>query len=451
MRRVLCLLLTLALLTACAAADALHLSPADITLDSVAFESLDPLDETRLAELNALLGHIGVTLRCERDGDTEWTGLTLDVDGAPVGALWTGESREGVTLILPGTGTPLQVPSLAAFDRLFGLSEVCVSPLMLPDLFLADAEAAADALFTEREGIGISTDKNTIRDTNNVNYGSVVTRRKAVPGSTELLLAAAVEACPDGFLKDWLAGITVTQAEELYALCKKDGKPAKIVFRGYLTDALGAETHAELEWKLRRGEKGREDKDHLTVTFAGDGGSGSFEFRLTRKDGGQTVFDIYRWEMNGFSLVKGEKDTVRAARSADGKITGEIRLRIGGDKAKTLTLTPALSVDGDAVTGTVGWQIRAEQTVSGTLTLQVGEPGLRHPSAEGAVPLPENDFAAAAETAADTVAARLMARLALLEDQEDCLYLRRGLSEEAWNEIITAAQATLRETEGEAE
>ncbi len=454
MKRIASLLLTLLVLLAGfpASADTLRLSPLDITLDQVTVESMDPLDEVRLGDLNRMLGHVGITLRVERDGDTDWTGLWVDVDGTTAGEFWIGEQPEGATLILPGSGMAYRAASAESLGNMFGASVAGVSPLMFPDLYLRDAETVADAVFTEREGIGVTTDKNTIRDTNNVNYGAVVKRMRMIPGSADLLLSVAVEACPDGFLKDYLSGVTISQTEDCYALCKKDGKPAKIVFKGYLSDSRGLETHVEFEWKLRRGEKGKEDRDHLTVKFTGDGGSGSFEFRLTRKSGGLTIFDIYRWEMNGFSLAKGEKDTVRITSAADGSVAGEIRLRTSGRPAGILTLTPALQIAGGSLSGTVTWKLQADQTIGGTLSIQPGTEDLRHPAVGTAEPLPDGEaLTALTDRAGEAFGTRLMALLVLMDDQEDNLYLRRGLPDETWEEITTAAQAVVTETEAEAE
>ena len=56
---------------------------------------------------------------------------------------------------------------------------------------------------------------------------------------------------------------------------------------------------------------------------------------------------------------------------------------------------------------------------------------------------------AIAQAFSDHIASKLIAHLVLLENQEDTIYLRKDMTEEAWNEIITAARELLGMTGGE--
>ena len=49
-----------------------------------------------------------------------------------------------------------------------------VSEMMLPNLFLLDAEILADALFADENGLEVTKESQTVRDTNEVTYGKIL-------------------------------------------------------------------------------------------------------------------------------------------------------------------------------------------------------------------------------------------------------------------------------------
>ena len=454
MKRLLLLLLTLAMLfsiSASAWGEGIFDVPLEVSIEGIHADQIDPLDEQRLGELNQLLGHIGVTLRTGEVYGTVWSGISVSVDAQPVGELWLGESESEVFLSLPGNETVYSADDLSVLDTLIGTDPIQVSEMMLPDVFLVDAEALVDAIFTERDGVEVTKESQTVRDTNEATYGRVESRRRIK--DTTLLTESIVESCPEGALKRFFSQLTISEIKDCYVLCKKDGKAAKAAFNGTVTDRKGEAYQVTLEWKLRRGEKNAADRDHMTLSYQGDTDTGSLEFRLTRKSANEVTYDIYCWEKNGFSISKGKKDTIHIKQGDQDLLTGEISIKLSGSTQSTLSLQFDLqTVEG--ITGNIVWKLAGDQNFSGTAVVrQIDIASIGQPDFITAIPLSVDSAERSAITkeCRDQFAAELIAHLVLLENQEENIYLRKDLSDEAWNEIIMAARELLGQTGGEEE
>ena len=450
------LLLILALMTvlsfsAAAQGDGLFDAPLEIVIGNIHADRFIPLDEQRLGELNQLLGHIRLSLRTGEADGTVWSGISVQVDELPVDELWLGESDSRALLLLPGADTAYTANDLSALDTLLGIDPIQVSEMMLPDLYLGDAETLIDTVFAERDGIEITKESQTVRDTNETTYGRVVSRSRIKdPAVLSESLAGNI---PDGALKRLLSDLAITDIKDCYALCKKDGKAAKVLFSGKVSDGSGNSWEVSFEWKLRRGEKTAADRDHLTLSYTGDSGAGSFEFRLTRKNDGEVTYDIYNWEKNGFAIGKQKKDTIHITKDSDNLLRGEISFHLSGGSKTSLALQFDLMI-ADSVSGNIEWKLTGEQDFSGTAVLRsLEDREFIGPSTPAVVPLPgeETELASIAQTCSAQFAAKLMAHLVLLDNQEDTVYLRKDLSDEAWREIVTAAGELLGQTGGEEE
>lgn len=461
MKRFGCLLMTL--MIALSAAPALASSagellsgPMEITLRDLQMDAFMPLDEERLGELNSMLGHVSLRLVTGVENGTTWSGLTALVDDHTVADAWIGEGEDGALLALPGIGTLYAAQSLGAVDGLLGTSSASVSAMMVPEVFLEDAEAMVCALFGSEEYASVKNETNTIKDTNNTGYGRAVTRRTLTPMTGSQLRQVLLNTCPEGPLRALIASvnITLTDAAGVYALCKADGKPAKVVFRAQITDSLGRVVQVDIEWKLRRDDPKLPERDHLSLTLSGDV-AGSFEFRLTRQtetSGSVNVtYDIYSWAFEGFTLARstGRKAQMGWARDAAGHITGALDMTVSGSPRINLSLTLNLDASGP-LSGEVSFAMDGDQSLRGTAVIAPLSGSLTPPQGE-AVPLPEETALreAIVQECRDYVASMLVARLVLLEDQADTAYLRRGLSDETWEEIAAAARQLTDETEGE--
>ena len=454
MKRFLTVFLAFAMLMAIclpSLADGLFNVPLEVTINGIHAEKVDPLDDQRLGELNQLLGHIGVTLRTGQENDTVWSGISISVDGNTVDEVWLGERAEDVLICLPGNETAYSAFGLSALDTVLGTEPVRVSEMMLPDLFLSDAEAFVDAFFAERDGVEVTKESQTVRDTNEVTYGRVTSRHRVVADDSSAVKEAMLASCPEGALKRFLSDLTITEIKDCYALCKKDGKAAKVVFNGMVTDQRSMAYQMTLEWKIRRGEKNAADRDHMTLTYKGEAAVGSLEFRLTRKSAGEVTYDIYNWEQNGFTMTKGKKDTIHVKRDGSDLVTGEISIHLSGSDKTVLNLNFDVQI-GEGVSGNIEWKLEGASTFSGTAVLHKTETkALGQPLDLKAVPLPDGraEREAIAQAFSDHIASKLIAHLVLLENQEDTIYLRKDMTEEAWNEIITAARELLGMTGGE--
>ena len=464
MKRLGCLLLTLAIaLTTLApavagpAADLLS-GPLQISLLDLSMDAYMPLDDERLGELNNLLRHLTFTLTSAESDGIVWSGLRASVDERPVEEMWIGETDIDVLLALPGSEDLYAAETVDELDALLGTDAAGVAAMMVPEVFLEDAETMVCAFFGNEEYASVRNQTNTVKDTNNTGYGRTVTRRTMIPVTGSQLQRILLSLCPEGPLRDLIASVRIgsSEADAVYALCKADGKPAKAVFRGLITDSRGRDLQADIEWKLRRDDPKLPERDHLTVNLTGEGGGLSFEFRLTRRrnaDGSTAVtYDIDRWESGGFSLTRS------AARRAEmgwelspaGRVTGRMDLTAAGPGRTDLTLNLDLDAVG-ALRGTVFFAIKGERSLRGAAEIGPLETAPSVPEVGEVTLLPEDAEAREAIAAAcrDRVAALLVARLALLADGEDTLYLRRGLSDETWSEVVAAARELIQETEGE--
>ena len=454
MKRILLLLLALTTVLSFSAAslgDGLFDAPLEIVIGNIHADRFIPLDEQRLGELNQLLGHVSLSLRTGKADDTIWSGISVQVDDLPVDELWLGESGSRVLLVLPGTDTAYSANDLSALDTLLGMDPIQVSEMMLPDLYLKDAETMVDAVFAERNGIEITKESQTVRDTNEATYGRVISRYRIKDAA--VLAESLAGNIPDGALKRFLSDLSITEVKDCYALCKKDGKAAKVLFAGKISDKSGKAYEVSFEWKLRRGEKNAADRDHLTVSYKGDSGTGSFEFRLTRKNANEVTYDIYSWEKNGFTVSKQKKDTIHITKDDNSLLKGEIAAHLAGGSQTSLSLQFDL-LTADTVSGNIHWKLTGEQDFSGTAVLRSLDAGeIGQPNTPSVVPLPgeETELESIAQTCSAQFAAKLMAHLVLLENQEDTVYLRKDLSGEAWSEIVTAARELLGQTGGEEE
>ncbi len=455
MKRILGLLLTMALLmSVCftALGDGLFDAPIEITLQGIHALQYNPLDEQRLDELNRLLSHLNISLRTGAVDDTVWSGISIHVDGDTAAAIWTSESPDGAVISLPGAELAYSAFGLTALDALFGSDPMRVSEMMLPDLFLADAETLADALFADENTLEITKESQTVRDTNEVTYGKVTSRRRIPATDGTALTEAILEKCPEGALRRFLSGLTITEIKDCYALCKKDGKAAKVAFTGTVADLKGNPCQVTLEWKLRRGEKKSTDRDHFSLTYKGETGVGSFEFRLNRKSKDEVNYDIYDWKSNGFTVTKGKKDTVHVVRNDGNQVAGEVSIHLSADPKTVLSLSFELLM-GESVSGTILWKMTdTDQAFSGEAAIrgiEISELGQPQPAKVEPLPDGRAEREAIAQACHERIAESLIARLVLLDDQNDTLYLRKDLSDETWNEIIAAARELLGLTGGE--
>ena len=464
MKRLVCLLMTLLMALAAAApalagpAAELLTGPMSVTLRDLQMDAHMPLDAERLGELNALLRHLTVTLVTGEADGTVWNGLTAEVDGETAEEMWIGETDAGVTLALPASRVLYTADSVRDFDALMGTETASVSAMMVPEVFLADAETLVCAFFGDEEYVSSRSETNNVKDTNNTGYGRAVTRRTMIPVTGAQLKRILMELCPEGPLRGLIDGveIAVTEPDGIYALCKADGKPAKVVFRAQITDSRGRVIRADVEWKLRRDDPKLPERDHLTVNLSG-AVEGTFEFRLTRilrADGSAEVtYDIYRWEFGDFSITRSAARRAQMGweRDAAGRVTGRMDLTVGPSPRTNLTLNLDLDSAG-ALRGTVAFSLTGEESaLRGVAELAPLDGELTPPASGEAIPLPEDAEARAAiaQDCADRVAALLVARLVLMEDQDDTIYLRRGLSDETWSGIVDAARQLIDGMEGE--
>lgn len=449
MRRFLTLLLALLTLAAAAAADGGALlplnGPAEIRLTFQADE-LGVLDATRLQDLNAMLGHVGVTYRLMPGERETWSALTLSVDGDDVASFTACEDDVATRVRFPGSaavwraeaGNPVEAlfPEIRLDDALAGI------PLTLTE----DGDALLAALTADEEAFLITGEKQNING-----YGATVTRRVLRANSGEELRERLLAAAGAAWLRQMLSSVTFADGCECYLLCDSAGETVKAVFRGTVTTPEGTFPNTQLTWRRKRAAD--DVRNGFELKMPKDGSAFSLSFRETDKTKGGvrtvTVTEFTMTRKAGNTTWKTTGDPIRV-QVKDGKITGTVKLKTGTLKGTRLTdatqLTLNLAFDRDGA-GEIDWKLQnktAQEAWSGTAVFSPSEDTAWARFEEEARPLPENPEALAAirEQMTAWFSRRLTARLVLI-DAQDTMYLRRGLEDSAWDEIVSAAEAAL--------
>ncbi len=449
MRRLLRLTLALLLLITLAAAEGSALwplnGPAEIRLTFRA-EELGVLDDSRLRDLNAMLGHVGVTYRLNPAEEGTWSGLSLAVDGDAFADFTALEDGRSTRVRFPGTDTvwrsetenPVEAlfPEIALDNALFGF------PLTL----LEDGDALLAALTADPEAFLITDEKQNING-----YGTTATRWVLRAENGEALREKLLEAAPADWMRQLLGNVTFGDGCECYLLCDKTGEAIKVVFRGTVRTSAGTLDNTQLTWRRKRTEEDSRNGFELKAPKNGSAFSLSFRETDKTKNGVRnvTVTEFTMTRQAGDKTWKTTGDPIKL-QVKDGRTTGTVKLKTGILKGTRMTEVTQLTLNlafGPEDGGEIGWKLqdKTNQTAwSGTasFTRLTDTDWARFDGDER--PLPETAEARVEirEQLTAWFSRHLTARLVLI-DEPDTLYLRRGLDDDTWNEIVSAAEAVL--------
>ena len=406
-------------------------------------EILPPLDDGRLADFNALIGHLRLNLyTAPPDGNGRTYGIEAAVDQSPCAAMSVTEPGDGERLLgLPGFDSLIRDTGDEPANGF--LSEATSWDLMmLPDLYLADADLLLERLL-RTEGIIEKKDRQTIRD----NFGKT-TRRLTLPATDGAAFGRLLrDACPDSFLADFLGGLTFSGEQELYMLSRDDGFAVKAAWTGTVLTRDGTARKYQLEWKRIREDANV--RDVLTCSNPGKSGNMKFTFdRRAKKQGGRVSIELKDCTFDGvmpdgqaYRLTVAMKDVTADESGWSGTVTLKDAL-VRGKKAtarRTLTLQPAAE-DAQAI----GW--RLADAASGQIWSGLARIRLNAADLLPALPETQTDperlgltREAILDTAGQVFGTRVLAALILLPDPADTAFLREGLDDRVWQTVLDLA------------
>ena len=185
-----------------------------------------PLDETRTEELNGLLSHLSLRLFRSPRGEGSWSAVSAGVDGAEAFRIdqWTDGTRTVVRL--PGDHDPYASEGGDPLALLFG-GDLMPEEAQAPDwafTWLADADGLAENL----AALAQMKPKKVRESVQSVGTAVQQLSWKTGKEDADTFWQAVVAACPEGALRDILAGCSGEGKQSLVLLCGAEGQVMKV-------------------------------------------------------------------------------------------------------------------------------------------------------------------------------------------------------------------------------
>ena len=461
MRRI-CLLLALclALSPACAESFLLPGFSPDAAADQAFTLSVTPivhtvmpLDESRTAELNALLGHLRLEIAAEPVGaDERWQEVRLLTDGQETLRLIQHETGSGTALsasVCPGRiwfsagdALSLLLGSEPVGEDVYGIRP---EHLNLPD----EADTLLAAVLEECADSWVITNANE----NVKGFGRTTKRYRWTAAAQDAAAFGQRIAglCPEGLLRAFLSGLTFSGKQSLNLLATAEGEILKLTYSGQCGPDAESLRKVTVTWRRKRGEDGV--KDELSVTSPAVKGKNrdtvDFKRNGTVKDPTRELTASLKWEKRRDgaqtqTLTASLDAAVTRAEGAD-LLSGTCRaeLKTGTDSTEGKEAEWSLTaVSAGSFSGSVTLRDRRDGHTVSDVTLT----GSCKPSAAGGwaqageyLDLDRLDagMLAAQRDELLNASAGALIRAFVLLPQEDTVYLSRELP--AWQQIVDAA------------
>ena len=466
MKRILCWLLTAALLLS--AGSALAIENAFFGLDQlqaeeepirlllgVDLESVLPFDENRSQQLSRLLKYVRLDLRVLDGGEEKQEAIRLlvDEDALTVCQVRQGEIGRLQSDLLPGEmltspdddligllfGERQDLPFLWADpDQSAWLTELYGAAEALPEAFAA--YASTKNVQATVKGMGIARTKTTV----------------SVPKEMEAGFGETLAGAASGSLRMLIRSLTFSGKQTFTLLRDEAGGLIKVTYSGKCGSGAEPLRTVSFTWTLKR--SGTEDKDTLSVTSPAAKGKDrdtlSFTRVETQAEGRHSLQLSWSWSSvrgSGRKTQKAEADL----QESEGSLTGTVILSEtpeGKDpETVSLRLEPTLRRS-DGIDGTVSFLLKygKRQAAAGSLNLSLlsGEMPAWNSSAS------PTDLAGASKETLQSLQDRLNGALAgwlvrrlVLLPEEDTLYLSADLPPEVWTAIREEAREALKQEE----
>ena len=469
-RRLWALLLALMLLPCAALGEAkllpqveewpIDTSPVQVKM-GVQAVSVAEYDENRLAQFNALLKHLSLTLAYQETALEQWGRVAIAVDGADALSLTINESgnkAQAQLSCVPDTTYVSASGQDAAVWLLGGeAADETLSLYGLTSPWLNDGYAMLDAL------------PNVLPDyTKERSVNTTVSKM----GKAVLQQSITIEADQVAILPETLASLCT--AEETTAVMKAavfSGKQtiklwrndAGALIKATWTGQCGADAEnlrkINLTWTLRRDDDNTRDDISLKTPAVKGNNYNTITFKRTAQTdeaGTVTLTASYTHKHrdgDDVATETGEAELSALRVSGGTQLTGEIARSIKpmNEDPTWLVLKPDLTISDHEIgmTGTLNVESRDDTRVLSsyllTLDMTTGTyfdwllmPKTVDMDAQG------DSGAAAAREAISTAVATALIRPLVLLPYEDTLFLSADLDESAWQTVVEAARQTIR-------
>ena len=426
---------------------------------SVDVQAHMPFDDTRTAQLNAMLGHVSLQVQYQSLGGEIWSRLAVLADGDEVMAVHqrqTGNVEQARFSFLPETtyewtdGSGISLQTLLGGDesvQLWGLDGS-------ENTWLDDALPLFDAL----PGLMPDNLKTTSISTTINGMGKAVEKQVVTISSADVeglgaLLAGLV---PEGKLRTLLESLQFSGRQTVTLWRNADGRIIRADYAGNAGVSQEDLREVSLIWRLRRDDE--QVLDDLTLRTPRVKGSGRNNVVLTRtlkEDGDQSTLDVsLRYEVlaGGVKTVlTGTADLTRQAEEDGAHLTGEISLQqqVGEDSADKLVLTPELILtpgsDEVVAAGKIGVACYGGKSLKeqADVTLEVRlNDWMSWELQPNVIKVDAGSIEGIRNRILQGATVELVRRLVLLPT-EDTAFLSAGLEPDVWQQIVDAAQSAL--------
>lgn len=409
-----------------------------------------PFDETRCAQLNALLRHMSLSLNYQQLEQEIWSRVAILVDGQEAVSIAQRSGEEHTETQFSSLPGRTFITSDAA-TALGGDAEIAIFGLDGTEKEWVDAGYALAGAISEPLS---AWEKKTEIKSKIADMGTAVVKQVyTVPKEDASGLTDALTSlCPEGRLHTLLGRLQFSGKQSLTLWRDAADAVLRLEYKGKCGLSEDALRNVTLVWRMcRTGEAERDDltlkspavkgTDSNTLTYARalttDGAGKS---ALKAKFSYTTVAEKKKTSLSGEAALTGE------AAEDGGTLSGEVSLKRqlpGEDHAEKYVLSPQVRFLGGAESPQVEGTVRV-QTYRGSdpledatigMTVTVGE-FLSWELEQNQIVVDDQDGEALMAEAASAAVAALIRPLVLLPE-EDTLYLSAGL--EGWKTIVEAA------------
>ena len=390
---------------------------------SVDVQAHMPFDDTRTAQLNAMLGHVSLQVQYQSLGGEIWSRLAVLADGDEVMAVHqrqTGNVEQARFSFLPETtyewtdGSGISLQTLLGGDesvQLWGLDGS-------ENTWLDDALPLFDAL----PGLMPDNLKTTSISTTINGMGKAVEKQVVTISSADVeglgaLLAGLV---PEGKLRTLLESLQFSGRQTVTLWRNADGRIIRADYAGNAGVSQEDLREVSLIWRLRRDDE--QVLDDLTLRTPRVKGSGRNNVVLTR-----------------------------TLKEDGAHLTGEISLQqqVGEDSADKLVLTPELLLtpgsDAAVAAGKIGVACYVGKSLKeqADVTLEVRlNDWMSWELQPNVIKVDAGSIEGIRNRILQGATVELVRRLVLLP-AEDTAFLSAGLEPDVWQQIVDAAQSAL--------
>lgn len=481
MRRILCMLLTLAcLMGAGAAYGEVELLPPvqgwdlthPITLEvSADVSSHMPYNEDRLAQLTALIKHLSLRMHWQTLGEETWSGIAVLVDGKEAMSLHQRQTPDVTELQLSALPESVYTFPAGEENALSALLGQETAPMQLFGLdgtehtWLDEAYEMFGKLGDELADYKKeSTVKTVIKDMGTARMKRVYSVPK---DEADAMAKALLASCPDGRLSKLLGSLTFSGKQVFTLWLDGDENILRIEYQGNMGEDDKHLRKVDLTWRLcRRDDEIRDNVTLKTPAAKGtDRNSITYVRDLVSKKN-QVDYDCeftYEWVKDKKKTTLSGEIDLRSKEEKEGyRLTGDVSVKQQlpeQDNADRMVFSPdvliASSQDDPSMPHAEG-ELNVQQYRGKKLTedatlkvkLEAAEPlsWVMQPDAIH-VPGLDKDAADALHThVLNSITAELLPHLVLLPE-EDTLFLSADLPEKVWKQIVNAARDALSKEE----